>query len=175
VIVENPAAFVWYNGVDALNGLRPGFSRLLMLAGPEDGSADLIEIFREGSFYAVWQAVGGQGGPLLIVEGYMALATAILIVGSVVGFIVMLIRRSWFEGVLLGLIPALLLYLPGLASNARFRAPVEPLLAILAAGGAILLLRQAMRSTGRKVAVASSKKVVGKVVGKLHGKRGSRK
>jgi 4-amino-4-deoxy-L-arabinose transferase-like glycosyltransferase len=174
VIVEHPAAFVWYNGVDALNGLRPGFSRLLMLAGPDD-SADLIEIFREGSLPAVWQAVGGQNGPLLIVEALMVISTAILIVGSLVGFIVMLARRRWFEVVLLGLIPALLLYLPGLASNARFRAPVEPLMAILAAGGAILLVRQAVKSTGRKVAVASSKKVAGKVVGRLHGKGGGKR
>ncbi|MBN1119703.1 MAG: glycosyltransferase family 39 protein [Anaerolineae bacterium] len=175
VIVEHPAAFVWYNGVDALNGLRPGFSRLLMLVGTADDSADVIEIFREGSFRAVWRAVIGQGGLLLIVEVLMVLAIAILIVGSVVGFVVMLTRRRWFEVVLLGLIPALLLYLPGLASNARFRAPVEPLLAILAAGGAILLVRQAMKSTGRRIAVTSSKKVVGKVVGKLHGKPGSKK
>ncbi len=175
VIVEHPAAFVWYNGVEALNGLRPGFSRLLMLVGSPEDSADLIEIFREGSFRAVWQAVGGQDGRLMIVEALMVLLTAILIVGSLIGFVVMLIRRRWFEGLLLGLIPALLLYLPGLASNARFRAPVEPLLAILAAGGVILLVRQAVKSTGKKVAAASSRKIVRKVVGKLDGKSGRKK
>ena len=175
VIVEHPAVFVWYNGVDALNGMRPGFSRLLLLVGPEGESADLIEIFREGSFRAVWQAVIGQGGLLLVVEALMVALTAILIVGSVIGFVVMLIRRHWFEVVLLGLIPAMLLYLPGSASNARFRAPVEPLLAILSAGGAILLIRQVVKSTGRKAAETSSKKVFGKVVGRLHGKRGSEK
>jgi hypothetical protein len=116
VILSHPVAFVWCNGLDALNGLRPGLTFMRSLAGaPTDGAETGILI--------------------RVIELTMGGFVAILAGGSLVGWVVLCVRREWRSLVLLGLIPALLLYLPGLASNARFRAPVEPLLAIAAAVG----------------------------------------
>jgi hypothetical protein len=116
VILTHPLAFVWYNGLDALNGLRPGFTFMRSLAG--------VSMDRSGT-----------GPPVGVIEIYMGMFVAALAVGSLAGWVVLTLRREWRSLVLLALIPVLLLYLPGLASNARFRAPVEPFLAIAAAVG----------------------------------------
>ena len=81
-------------------------------------------------------------------EGYLLLFVAALVVLSLVGLVVLLTRKKWMEVILLVLIPALLLYLPGIASNARFRAPVEPFLAILAALGLDAILSLLRRRRG---------------------------
>ncbi len=142
VILAHPLAFAWYNGLDALNGLRPGFSFLLRLV---DGEAPVsLESLRTAL---------GQPAPILLIELVMLAYVVLLVVGSAIGLLALIRQREWRAIVLLGLIPAWLLYLPGLASNARFRAPVEPLLAILAAVGLLTVGRLA-RSRRREIRAA---------------------
>jgi hypothetical protein len=145
IIWEHPLLFAWVNGVDALNGFRPGFSFMLSLFGEGSGARAPIPAFMHGDLRAVLAAMQGQAGLILALEGYMLLFIGALILCGLVGAVALLARRAWSETVLLVLIPALLLYLPGIASNARFRAPVEPLLALLAATGfyaALTVLRR---------------------------------
>lgn len=146
IILEHPVAFAWYNGLDALNGLRPGFSFMLGLLDESGGTRDPISAFIAGDIPAILTAMRGQRVVILLLEGYMLLFTGLLVGLSVAGSLMLLLRRRWSEVVLLALIPALLLYLPGIASNARFRAPVETFLAILAAAGATGLLAMLSRS-----------------------------
>jgi 4-amino-4-deoxy-L-arabinose transferase-like glycosyltransferase len=134
-ILAHPLAFAWYNGLDALNGCRPGFSFLLGLFDPSADRRDVVAVFMGGNVSAALDALQAQAALILALEGWMVLFTAVLVVLCLVGLVLLLIRKRWLESILLALIPALLLYLPGIASNARFRAPVEPFLAILAAVG----------------------------------------
>ncbi len=143
-ILAHPLAFAWHNGVDALNGLRPGFSFMLGLFGRGSELGDPVSRFMTGDIGEIAAAMRGQAGAILLLEGYMALHTAGLIAFSLIGVIGLAARRDWAALILLGLIPALLLYLPGLASNARFRAPVEPFLAVAAAAG-LLAVQRAIR------------------------------
>lgn len=133
VILAHPLAFAWYNGVDALNGLRPGFSFMLKLVNHIDDGADPIRVFMGGDLPAMLDTLRSQAAVIALIELYMLLFVSVLVIGACTGAVILLIRRRWAEVVLLGMIPALLLYLPGLASNARFRVPTEPLLAVLAA------------------------------------------
>lgn len=128
VIMEHPISFGWYNGIDALNSLRPGFGFMLSVVG-EDLSLSPPDLWGQGRW------------PLLVLEGLMLLHLLIMVAGFLIGWVVLVVRRRWLALLLLGVIPALLLYLPGLASNARFRAPVEPFLVIAAAIGWMTLVK----------------------------------
>jgi hypothetical protein len=148
-ILAHPIAFAWYNALDALNGFRPGFSFLLGLFNQSADLRETVAAFMSGNIPAALEALRTQAALILALEGYLLLFTAALAALSLVGLAVLLIRKKWMEVILLALIPALLLYLPGIASNARFRAPVEPFLALLAALGldAILTLFRRRRDT----------------------------
>jgi hypothetical protein len=50
--------------------------------------------------------------------------------------IILFSRRSWLVLILCGLIPLWFIYVPGVAGNARFRAPVEGLITLI--GGVAL-------------------------------------
>lgn len=157
VIYSHPLAFAWYNGVDALNGLRPGFSFMLKLVNHVDDDYDPIRVFMGGDLPAMLDTLRSQAVVIALIELYMLLFVGVLVVGACAGAVILLIRRRWVEMIMLGLIPALLLYLPGLASNARFRAPTEPLLAILAAITLVELIRlygrwKSMRGSDRQLA-----------------------
>lgn len=133
LIVAHPLHFTFYNGLDALNGLRPGFSYMLRLFWGEDAMDDPVDQFRHGGLGGALDALRGQHTALLLAEIGMAGFTLAMVILAAAGWVTLLLRRRWFAAYLLGLVPALLLYLPGIASNARFRAPVEPFLAALAA------------------------------------------
>jgi hypothetical protein len=135
VILAHPVEFVVYNGVDALNGLRPGFSFMLSLMGSDSPAAAPIRTFASGTPAAVLREMRSQTGALLALEVMFVGYVVIVASCGIVGLALLLRRRHWLALTLLAAIPALLLYLPGIASNARFRAPVEPFLAILAALG----------------------------------------
>jgi 4-amino-4-deoxy-L-arabinose transferase-like glycosyltransferase len=147
-ILAHPVAFAWYNGLDALNSFRPGFSFLLGLFDPSADRRDVVAVFMSGGIPAALAALRSQAALILALEGYLLLFVAALVVLSLVGLVVLLTRKKWMEVILLVLIPALLLYLPGIASNARFRAPVEPFLAILAALGLDAILSLLRRRRG---------------------------
>jgi 4-amino-4-deoxy-L-arabinose transferase-like glycosyltransferase len=141
VIFAHPLAFAWYNGVDALNGLRPGFSFMLKLVNHTEDDADPIRVFMGGDLAAMLDTLRSQAAIIALIELYMLLFVAGLVIGACAGAFILLIRRRWAEVVLLGLIPAVLLYLPGIASNARFRVPTEPLLAVLVAMALVEIAR----------------------------------
>lgn len=135
IIAERPLAFAWYNGLGALNGFRPGFSFMLSMFDLESEARQPIEVFMQGDIRAALGAMQDQAIVVLAVEVYMVLATGLLVVLSLAGLVVLLARKRLPEIVLLALVPGALLYLPGAASNARFRSPAEALLVILAAVG----------------------------------------
>ena len=141
LILAHPLAFAWYNGIDALNGLRPGFSYMLLLFGDPGSIRDPIQTFRNGDLAGAVRALPGESIPILMLEIYLIAATGVLVVLAVVGCAALIARRQWAAACLAGLLPAILLYLPGLASNARFRAPAEPFLALLAGAGTAALAR----------------------------------
>jgi 4-amino-4-deoxy-L-arabinose transferase-like glycosyltransferase len=134
-ILAHPIAFAWYNGLDALNGFRPGFSFLLGLFDPSAERREAVAVFMEGRIPDALAALRAQAALILALEGYLLIFVAALAALSLMGLAVLLLRKQWMEVILLALLPTLLLYLPGIASNARFRAPVEPFLALLAAVG----------------------------------------
>jgi hypothetical protein len=133
LILAHPVQFVFYNGLDALNGFRPGYSYLLRLFWADDVTDDPIHQFQHGGLAGALDALRSQHIVILLAELGMTAYTLAVIALAGVGGLTLLLRRRWRSVCLLGLIPAILLYLPGIASNARFRAPAEPFLAALAA------------------------------------------
>jgi 4-amino-4-deoxy-L-arabinose transferase-like glycosyltransferase len=137
IIRAHPLSFIWWNGIDALNGFRPGFSFLLELSETSSSIRTPVKIFRKGDIdiSAVLAAIRTQPLPLILIEFYMLIFIAGLVIFCISGLITLLAGKRWAEVALLFLLPAALLYAPGAASNARFRSAVEPFLAILAAVG----------------------------------------
>lgn len=147
-ILAHPLTFAWTNTLDALNGLRPGFSYMLLLLGDPDTVSDPIQSFSSGGIRGALAALGGQDGGLLIVELLMTAMTVLIVGPALAGVVILAIRRRWLALALPGLIAAILLYLPGAASNARFRAPAEPFLAVLAAATFAAIIGRKYRSAG---------------------------
>jgi 4-amino-4-deoxy-L-arabinose transferase-like glycosyltransferase len=133
LILAHPVRFAFYNGLDALNGLRPGFSYMLRLFRREDATDNPIDQFRHGGLSGALDALRGQHTKLLLAALGMTAYTLTMVALAAVEGLTLLLRRRLLAACLLVLIPAILLYLPGIASNARFRAPAEPFLAALAA------------------------------------------
>jgi hypothetical protein len=133
LIWEHPLWFAWGNALDALNGFRPGFSFMFFLFGDGDTTGSFSEAMMQNDL-----AILLTQQPLIVaVALYMTAFLALLIVFGALGIVGLLWERSWRALLLLAAVPAWLLYMPGLASNARFRAPVAPLLVILAAWGIV--------------------------------------
>ncbi len=133
IILDAPVAFAWYNGLDALNGFRPGFSFLLALTGQDASASEAIRTFTDGSIDDARKTVLQQGGLLIALQSYMMVYIIVLLGSTIVGIVLLLMERQWPILLLCIGTSAALLYLPGIASNARFRMPVEPLLAIVSA------------------------------------------
>ncbi|MCC6905239.1 MAG: hypothetical protein IT326_05295, partial [Anaerolineae bacterium] len=140
-ILAHPFAFAFYNGVDALNGLRPGFSYFLSLLDTSKQTQLAIRSFQELNIRTAPQVWLSQGGVIKAIQVYMAAWVVVLFAGAGSGLWRLLaIERRWDTALFL-ILALMLLYLPGAASNARFRMPVEPLLALFAAYGLQLPLR----------------------------------
>jgi 4-amino-4-deoxy-L-arabinose transferase-like glycosyltransferase len=86
-----------------------------------------------------------QTGPVLALASYAEALTLLLYMLTVV-FMVRGGARGEVGIRLLLWTAMVLVVLPGAAGQARFRIPIEPLLAILAAGGAMSLNRRSMRA-----------------------------
>jgi hypothetical protein len=119
VILAHPVQFAWYNAVDALNGLRPGFSFLLALRGHQGGAGDPMEVFRSSpiDLGAILAALSAQDPGILLLEGAMVLYEAAVVGLGLMGLVILGVRRDWRAELLLGVIPAVLMYLPEV--NAR--------------------------------------------------------
>lgn len=131
IILAHPFAFAWRNGLDAANGLRPGFSYMLSLFPPASPVRNPIEIFRSGTPGEILSVLWRQPLMILVMQAYMAIFVGVLAATSAIGCIALTAQRQWLELTLLAAVPAAFLYLPGIAGNARFRMPVEGLLIVL--------------------------------------------
>lgn len=133
IILQTPLAFAWYNGVDALNGFRPGFSFMLSLFAEPDAVGDIIRTFTDGTIRDALQVLHWQNAFILLAEVYMLAYLVILTLSMLAGAALLIVEKRWALLILALGVSSALLYLPGIASNARFRMPVEPLFAVVAA------------------------------------------
>jgi hypothetical protein len=134
------AAKVWLLGflADFLTPISPGPLLIHAGAAPAEGSPNVLQssiaLLAKGrvvqAFRTAWQARAGGAPPFaLVVFTLAALFNLILIV---FGFIALFLRRT---RTLLWLLLPILYFtlLTGTVGDARFRAPIEPLLCLLAA------------------------------------------
>ena len=134
------AAKVWLLGflADFLTPISPGPLLIHAGAAPAEGSPNVLQssigLLAKGrvveAFRSAWQARAGGAPPyVLVVFAAAALFNLILIV---FGFIALFLRRT--RGLLWLLLPILYFtLLTGTVGDARFRAPIEPLLCLFAA------------------------------------------
>lgn len=133
IIMEHPVEFVWSNGIKSLKGLvRPGFSFALFTLSDENSTArDPVSVFASGDPLDTIRALFLENGWILALHIYMLVFTWGLLGLSLVGLVALIVRHRWSLVMILGLLPALMLYPPGVSANARYRSSVEPLLMLL--------------------------------------------
>jgi 4-amino-4-deoxy-L-arabinose transferase-like glycosyltransferase len=134
-VTSDPVRFLWFNALDDLNGLRPGASYFFMFLSPDTLTPD--------------DRTGGNLSPAAShLDRPEILATTILLsvfygglfLLSAIGFFLLIRKREWRTILLFALPAFLLMYVPGIDSNARFRIPIEPLLCLLAAAALLEIL-----------------------------------
>jgi 4-amino-4-deoxy-L-arabinose transferase-like glycosyltransferase len=127
ILQTDPLRILFLNGVDSLNGFRPGASYMFIFLSPDTLEADDL---MEGELSP---AVSHMDRPEILLT--MLLLTTfygLLFVLAAAG-IAILFRKRNGKALALFLLPSLvLIYLPGISSNARFRIPIEPLMCLLA-------------------------------------------
>jgi hypothetical protein len=133
IIWERPVLFALYNGLDDFKGLEPNMAYFDIIATGSELPAGTVGLLLKGDLASAAAKLSSRDGSVVAGQLYIFAFTALLIGLSVIGTLILVYRRSWLALVLLAVVPALLMYAPGYISNSRFRAPVEPLLAILAA------------------------------------------
>lgn len=156
IILDTPLAFAWYNGVDAINGFRPGFSFLLSLNGQDDSVAVAVRTFTDGTFADAIQVVREQPIGVMLLQLYMVIYLLVLLLMLLGGIVILFIERQWHILLLCLGISGALLYLPGIASNARFRMPVEPLMATIGAYGIVFIAQKLMAKDSLRDATETS-------------------
>jgi hypothetical protein len=140
MLLADPIRAVWFNALNSLNGLRPGASYFLMYLDPGLINPDSTT---NGELSP---AISNIARPeILLVTILLSLFYGLLYLFSTIGGLLLLGRRKWKA--LAGLVVPciLIMYTPALASNARFRIPIEPILCLLAAwalGEMLPLLKQ---------------------------------
>lgn len=143
---QHPLGFAWANALDAPNGLRPGFSFMFYLADHNGQASSIAQAMMQGDMAILWDQ-----SPLLVgVALYMAGFLIVLISLSMVGIVYLLRERAWSALLLLALLPAWMLYLPGVASNARFRMPVTSFLCVLAGWGGMRAVQLIAERWGKR-------------------------
>jgi hypothetical protein len=135
-IREHPFDSFIYQSLDMSNSLRPGYSMVTLLLS--DDAREFGRAIQAGNLSVVLQApMPDKLIYLLFTIYYFAFYSLIAI-----GLIILIWRRSWLILAVCGLTSFWFMYAPGAAGNARFRAPVEGLLAIIAAVGLWLILNR---------------------------------
>ena len=128
ILAADPIRSIVFNGWTSLNGFRPGISYFFMFIAPDSMTPD--------------DAVPGNLSPaashldrpeILLTTVLLSAFYGMLFLLAAAGLIRLIWTRSWKILVWFGLPCAVLMYAPGLSSNARFRVPVEPFLCLLAA------------------------------------------
>ncbi len=128
IIRAHPTPAITSVVIDSLNTLRPGVSYVALFMWPGSLPA------RPASSEDVSPAWGrATHGPLLILTVLLTLFYTTLFVLSGAGFIICLRARNWHAILVIVPLVLALVMAPGVAGNARFRVPFEPLLFLLAA------------------------------------------
>jgi hypothetical protein len=130
-ILASPLAALRYQTTDMLNSLRPGFSMAMLLL--RDDAKSFGDEVQSGNL----DVIAASASYEILVFALMALYYAILYLALALGGALLLWHRQSWALVICGLIPLWFIYLPGSAGNARFRAPIEGLLALVAAVGLV--------------------------------------
>jgi hypothetical protein len=136
-IREHPFDSFIYQFLDMSNSLRPGYSMVTLLL--RDDASEFGRAIQAGNLSVVLQApMPDKLLYLLVTIYYFAFYCLIAI-----GLMILMWQRSWLILVVCGLTSFWFMYAPGAAGNARFRVPVEGLLAIVAAVGLYVALSRA--------------------------------
>jgi len=154
IIARYPGSFALEQGKGlfrTLLGLEAGsWARLFGFPEALRGGLGVVSTFLEGDPARALSRVksvlvDSQTGPILALAS-VAEALSMMLYGLTVVFLLRGgARGDWGIQLLLWTMIALVV-LPGAAGQARFRIPIEPLLAILAAGGAGFLLHRTVRA-----------------------------
>ncbi|MCX6026061.1 MAG: hypothetical protein NTY23_07385 [Chloroflexi bacterium] len=131
--------------VDSLNTLRPGVSYTALFLWP--GSLPTRPATSE-DFSPAWGLT--TRGPLLVLTVFLTLFYAILFLLSGIGFVMCLRARNWFAILVIVPVVLALVVAPGVAGNARFRVPFEPLLFLLAALAGTATARRLVAARARR-------------------------
>lgn len=141
-IAADPASAAIYQALDSLNTLRPGYSFMSIFLRPS--GSDLGQQVQAGELDAVLSAPPGERAVYVSMTAFYGLMYLMASWGA----LRLLWARRWFELTLLVVLPFSLLIQAGIAGNARFRAPVEGALAMLAAWGWWALADTVRKSRG---------------------------
>ncbi len=128
ILAADPLRSLWFNGVNSLNGFRPGVSYFYMFLAPD--ALTPVDL-SEGELSPAFSHLDRPG--ILLTTILLGVFYGILFLLAAAGLIFLVWKRAWKILLLLGLPCGILIYAPGISSNARFRIPVEPVLCLLAA------------------------------------------
>jgi hypothetical protein len=121
LLLADPLRAIWFNGLQSLNGFRPGASYFIIYLEPETLSPGDVS---EGELSP---AVSNIGRPeVLLVTIVLTAFYGLLYLLVAIGTLQILKNRNWMALALLVIPCFLMLYAPGISSNARFRLPLEP-------------------------------------------------
>jgi 4-amino-4-deoxy-L-arabinose transferase-like glycosyltransferase len=127
ILRADPIRGAWFNALDSLNGFRPGASYMFIFLSPDTLEADDL---MEGELSP---AVSHMDRPEILLTILLLTAFYGLLFLLAAAGIALLFRKRNGKALALLLLPSLILiYLPGISSNARFRIPIEPLMCLLA-------------------------------------------
>ncbi len=135
ILAADPIRSIIFNGWNSLNGFRPGVSYFFMFIAPDSMTPDdtLADNLSPAASHL-------DRPEILITTVLLTVFYGMLFLLAAAGLIRLVWIRSWRILVWLGLPCAVLMYSPGLSSNARFRIPIEPVLCLLAAAALIDIL-----------------------------------
>jgi hypothetical protein len=127
ILAADPLRAIWFNGLQSLNGFRPGASYFIIYLEPETLNPSALS---EGEMSP---AVSNLERPeVLVVTILLSAFYGMLFLLTAIGAIQIIKDRNWMALALLVVPCFLMLYAPGVSSNARFRLPLEPGFCLLA-------------------------------------------
>jgi 4-amino-4-deoxy-L-arabinose transferase-like glycosyltransferase len=150
ILAADPLRAVWFNALQSLNGFRPGASYFVIYLEPEALSPA--------------SAVGGELSPavsnidrpeILAITVALSVFYGLLYLLAAVGTVQILRDRNWTALALLVVPCFLMLYAPGVSSNARFRIPLEPGFCLLAGAALCRSIPGILSQCRRRPAAAS--------------------
>jgi hypothetical protein len=128
ILAADPVRSLLFNGWNSLNGFRPGASYVLMFLFPDTLTPGDVT---EGELSP---AVSNLDRPeILFTTVLMSIGYGVLFLLAAAGVLRLFWKKSWKILAIFGLPCGILMYAPGISSNARFRIPIEPVLCLLAA------------------------------------------